>query len=54
MRGDAPAPSLLLWSLAIVLPVPCFVAGFSIGLYYLPAALALMVGAISILNERTA
>ena len=39
--------TMLLWSPAIVLAGLCILAMFSIGAYYLPAALALLVAAIA-------
>ncbi len=39
--------TMLLWSSAIVLLGLCFVAIFSVGVFYLPAALALLVAAIA-------
>ena len=39
--------TMLLWSSAIVLLGLCFVAIFSVGVFYLPAALALFVAAIA-------
>ena len=42
-----------LWSLAMLLLALSLLAGFSIGLYFLPAALALTVAAVSAQSERT-
>ena len=39
--------TMLLWSSAIVLLGLCFVAIFSVGVFYLPAAIALLVAAIA-------
>ena len=43
---------ILLWSPAVVLLGFCFVAIFSIGVFYLPAALALLVAAIADLGGQ--
>ncbi len=43
---------ILLWSPAVVLLGFCFVAIFSIGMFYLPAALALLVAAIADLGGQ--
>ena len=42
-----------LWSMAMLLLALSLLAGFSIGLYFLPAALALTVAAVSAQSERT-
>ena len=44
--------TMLLWSSAIMLLALCFLAIFSVGVFYLPAALALFVAAIADLTVK--